>query len=684
MQLIGASGKNNMRAQAMVEFAVVLPILLLVVYGLLEVGRLIFTYSTVVTAARQAVRYGSANGQVGINPQYKDCNGIFAAAQNVDFLKVITEIQISYAPTVDSPPNFTNTLSSCGGTIPDVHSGGAIRVTVTGLFSPIVPIVPLQPIPIRSSAYRTILSNVRISSDSAPLPPDTVVQSPTISKYFLTNPIQVGSNTILFISISNPNNATPLTGVGFTDTFPTTPTYPSNMVLASNPSTSQCNGTVYGIAGDGYIRLSGGSIPPRTTCTVSAIVTVPKAGIYQNSTTVSWSDGTGNTASDSLQVGDDKVVLPPSTNKAFVPNSIFEGAYSTLQITITNPNLNAALNGVRFVDELPANMMITGTPYSSCGGTLTWTSTTLTLADGRIGKSSSCIVTARVTAPIGTYTNSVDVITSNGGSGLKASADLKVMQYAFYMTSTKFFSPYTIGVGQTSTLTFYITNLSTTNNLTNIAFTDTFPSEITLSSDPTVSQCNGTVSGSAGSNSFSFSGGSIPMGLFNTCTISVTVTSNIAGTFTNPGGTVTASTGLGITSSNWVAKNLVVSDSTPEPICIVNPVGDPTYNHDTETVVWNVLNTGTASPVIDRLIVFWNGGHLQRVKLDEVIMWSGDRGPTTFSIPGVGRTIVPAAQPHTFAFYYPYPDVIEGSTFTVELLFLTNGCAPITGYLDVP
>ena len=54
-------GKN--KAQAMVEFAIVLPMLLLLLYGILEAGRLLFIYSTIVTASRQAVRYGSATGQ---------------------------------------------------------------------------------------------------------------------------------------------------------------------------------------------------------------------------------------------------------------------------------------------------------------------------------------------------------------------------------------------------------------------------------------------------------------------------------------------------------------------------------------------------------------------------------------------------------------------------------------------
>ena len=46
----------------------------MLLYGILETGRLLFLYSTIVTASRQAVRYGSATG-VGPNgyPRYQEC-----------------------------------------------------------------------------------------------------------------------------------------------------------------------------------------------------------------------------------------------------------------------------------------------------------------------------------------------------------------------------------------------------------------------------------------------------------------------------------------------------------------------------------------------------------------------------------------------------------------------------------
>ena len=53
--------KRKSTAQAMVEFALALPILLMVMYGLIESARLIFMYASVVSAARQAVTVRSTS-----------------------------------------------------------------------------------------------------------------------------------------------------------------------------------------------------------------------------------------------------------------------------------------------------------------------------------------------------------------------------------------------------------------------------------------------------------------------------------------------------------------------------------------------------------------------------------------------------------------------------------------------
>jgi len=49
------------RGQSLVEFALVIPIILLLVVGFFEIGRAVFAYNTIANAARQAVRVAAVN-----------------------------------------------------------------------------------------------------------------------------------------------------------------------------------------------------------------------------------------------------------------------------------------------------------------------------------------------------------------------------------------------------------------------------------------------------------------------------------------------------------------------------------------------------------------------------------------------------------------------------------------------
>ncbi|OGO21898.1 MAG: hypothetical protein A2Y54_07440, partial [Chloroflexi bacterium RBG_16_51_16] len=100
------STSQKSRAQTMVEFALALPVLLMVVYGTLETGRLLFIFASTVTAARQAVRYGSATGDNDLGtPYYQDCAGIKQSAANVGFINVFSDINITYDRGLDVSGN---------------------------------------------------------------------------------------------------------------------------------------------------------------------------------------------------------------------------------------------------------------------------------------------------------------------------------------------------------------------------------------------------------------------------------------------------------------------------------------------------------------------------------------------------------------------------------------------------
>jgi len=181
----------------MVEFALVLPILLLIIYGLLEVGRLIFIYSSVVTAARSASRYGATTGilpgEIETDDalrRYNDCAEMRAAAQRSGFIQRIqdNDIAIDWDEGEGSPKgteyeepkpvvfgSHINDYCPPGGLPTDdsfnarrdcIGNNCRIRVEVRTQYSPIVPLVPLKPFEIRSVSARTILVSVPIVVDA--------------------------------------------------------------------------------------------------------------------------------------------------------------------------------------------------------------------------------------------------------------------------------------------------------------------------------------------------------------------------------------------------------------------------------------------------------------------------------------------------------------------------------------
>ncbi|MCH8875205.1 MAG: DUF11 domain-containing protein [Chloroflexi bacterium] len=132
----------------------------------------------------------------------------------------------------------------------------------------------------------------------------TAISPPSISKLFNPNPILTGGTSTLTFTISNPNPDDALTGVAFSDTFPTSP---GAMVVASptGATTSGCGTPIYApVAAAASISFTGGTIAAGGSCTVTVDVTATPTGDYANTsgTVSATTAGTGNTASDTLTV----------------------------------------------------------------------------------------------------------------------------------------------------------------------------------------------------------------------------------------------------------------------------------------------------------------------------------------------------------------------------------------------
>jgi len=151
------------KAQAMVEFALVLPILLLVILGIIGFGHLFFCYSATVAASREAARYGAAVGVSGSSFRYQDCDGIRAAAVRAGLFAGVANTEASVDIRYDEGPG-TATFGSCpvGGTGPDVDLGDRIIITVVVPYRSIVPLVNIPSFNLAATTRRTIVKSLQI------------------------------------------------------------------------------------------------------------------------------------------------------------------------------------------------------------------------------------------------------------------------------------------------------------------------------------------------------------------------------------------------------------------------------------------------------------------------------------------------------------------------------------------
>ncbi len=157
-------GKKNSaggtRGQGMVEFALVFPLLLLLLFGIFEVGRIMFAYSATMAASREAARYGAAILDVGGGiPQYEDCAGIRAAAKRIGQYAGIDDANITIQYSNDSGVYSTSCPPSQA-----VQAADTISVSISTSVTPVTPVGNFNPIPINSSSSRTILKNVKLGA----------------------------------------------------------------------------------------------------------------------------------------------------------------------------------------------------------------------------------------------------------------------------------------------------------------------------------------------------------------------------------------------------------------------------------------------------------------------------------------------------------------------------------------
>jgi Ice-binding-like len=435
-----------------------------------------------------------------------------------------------------------------------------------------------------------------VSLSTCGVPPVTPVP-PTLGKAFSPATIAPGGVSTLTITLSNPDASVATLSSLLVDTLPT------GVVTNSTP-TNTCGGTATASASS--VTLTGGSIPANGSCTVTVSVTAALGGSYLNSIAIGALQ-TSNGANSAPAVATLTVPqspVAPTVGKSFTPATITAGGSSTVTITLGNASHTVATLTAPLVDTLPSGLVITSTPITTCGGTATAGTSSVTLTGGSIPAEGACTVTVSVTAAVGgSYFNSLAIgalHTSNGTNAGPAVATLTVNTPASGTVSlSKSFSPATVIAGGDSTLTITLSNSTASVASLTAALVDTFPGGLTPAGTPTTT-CGGTAT--AGASSVTLTGGSIPAD--GSCTVTVSVTAATGGNYLNSLAAGALKTSQGNNTAPAIAT---LSVTTPSVITLSKTFSPATISAggvSTLTITLNNPNstaTALTAPLTDHL-----------------------------------------------------------------------------------
>ena len=343
-----------MRGQGMVEFALMLPIVLLMIYGLMEMARLMQAYLTIQHAAREGARYAitgqSTTGVVADRP-----SSIVSKTRDA-----ATGLQIassSDTPNVEPGNNpFYLDVS-----LDPVNGGGAtsvITVTVTYNYAPLMPVrfadITLLPTIVKLQG-RAVMITERIDK----VTPIAQTGNVAGALYNISGNIPGVANVTVSITSGGTGAATTDSNGNYSlaslanGTYTITPTKsgctfsPTTLTVTINGAHSTGNNFT-STCSPGY-SLSG------AVGVAGATVTLSGAG--SSSTT---SDGSGNYSFSGLSNGG-YTVTPSKTGCTFSPTS--------LNVTISSANSS----GNNFTASCSATYSIAGTVTGASGVTMTLT-----------------------------------------------------------------------------------------------------------------------------------------------------------------------------------------------------------------------------------------------------------------------------------------------------------------------
>ena len=137
MRSCAAKRARSQRGSTIVEFALIVPIYLLLIFGCVRFSIIFFGYSNAAYASQAAVRYAVVHGANSSTP----CTA--ATLTNI------------VTPLLWGAPSNSVTVTSTWS--PDTSAGSTVTVRVSILYRTLIPFSSLSTVPVGASAQGTIL-----------------------------------------------------------------------------------------------------------------------------------------------------------------------------------------------------------------------------------------------------------------------------------------------------------------------------------------------------------------------------------------------------------------------------------------------------------------------------------------------------------------------------------------------
>lgn len=155
--------RREQRGAAIVEFALVLPLLLLIVFGIVEFGFILYDKTAITSASRAAVRQGVAFGEDATgSPVYLSSDSVKSIAKGN-----LSTMLINFSTSTTQPSVAVSNCTPSGSCTPDTGctSGNSLTVAVSYTFTGLALGASFNPLPTALKNALTLTSSTMMSCE---------------------------------------------------------------------------------------------------------------------------------------------------------------------------------------------------------------------------------------------------------------------------------------------------------------------------------------------------------------------------------------------------------------------------------------------------------------------------------------------------------------------------------------